>query len=292
MSRARELHGDRMIGSADAVPATSAPVLSAAETDLLARALFEALASGVPIDPPTETHPGLGLDDAYAVQQELVALHAAAGRRVCGRKIGLTSAAMREQLGVQAPDFGVLLDAYTFAEGATVSMSGVRAILPRLEGEIGFVLRTPLAGRPGAPVTAADVRAATLHVLPVFELIDSRVRDWRIGLSDTVADNASCLGAVLGTPVPLDRVAPLPGLALRLTRDGEVLQEGTGEAVMGDPAEAVAWLANELGRRGEELPAGQPVLSGSLTAAVPADPGTYVAAFDGGLGSVTVEIEA
>jgi len=274
------------------VPAPSAPALATTEIDALTGRLFEAFETGEPVDPPIAAHPDMTIEDAYAVQRALVARHAAAGRIVAGRKIGLTSAAMRAQLGVDDPDFGVLLDSHTWMDGAQLSMPALNAILPRLEGEIGFVLSRPLAGRPGAPVTANDVRAATEHVMPVFELIDSRVRDWRIGLMDTVSDNASCLGAVLGRPAAPADVGPLPALAMRFTRDGALLDEGTGDAVMGDPAEAVAWLANELGRHGDELPAGQPILSGSLTAAVPADPGRYVADFGPALGAVTVEITA
>lgn len=262
------------------------PALQPAEIDTLARGLFEAFESGEPVDPPVATHPGMTVADAYAVQRALVALHAEAGRTATGRKIGLTSLAMQQQLGVDSPDFGVLLDTHTWTDGATLSMGDLGAILPRLEGEIAFVLRRPL----GAGTTAADVLEATESVLPVFEVIDSRVRDWRIGLVDTVSDNASCLGGVLGTPVPLGTVGPLPEIAMTFTKDGETVQEGTGDAVMGDPAQAVAWLADELGRHGDELPAGQPILSGSLTAAVPADPGRYVADFGPRLGAVSVEI--
>lgn len=277
-----------------AVPAPSASSLTTAEIDALADALFVAFESGDPIEPLTADRPNLRVDDAYEIQRHLVARHEAAGRAVRGRKIGLTSAAMRTQLGVDAPDFGVLLDSHTFPGGSEVSMRGLRAIAPRLEGEIGFVLSRPLAGGlPGSGdvVTAHDVRAATAQVLPVFELIDSRIRDWRIGLADTISDNASCLGGVLGAPVALADAGDLVTTPMVLSRDGEVLETGTGDAVMGDPAEAVAWLANELGRHGDALPAGEPILSGSLTAAVDATPGVYTADFGAGLGSVTIEIE-
>jgi 2-keto-4-pentenoate hydratase len=271
------------------VSTPTAPALSAAEVDALATALFDAFESGHPVDPPTERHPGMSVADAYRVQQGIVARHEAAGRTVTGRKIGLTSDAMRAQLGVEDPDFGVLLDTRTFTDAATVSMSGLNAIAPKLEGEIGFVLKRPLAG-PG--ITAQDVIDATDRVLPVFELIDSRVRDWKIGLADTISDNASALGAVLGEPVVPQRAGDLAALSMRFTRDGELQHEGTGAAVMGDPALAVAWLANELGRHGDELPAGEPILSGSLTAAIDATPGVYVADFGPALGSVTVTIGA
>lgn len=256
----------------------------------LAQALHEAFTRGMAIEPLTAGHPDLTVDEAYAIQRALVDLHAAEKRIVRGRKIGLTSAAMRAQLGVDSPDFGVLLHTHTFADGDRLSMSALSAIQPRLEGEIGFLLERPLGGE-GVVVTADDVRAATSEVLPVFELIDSRIRDWKIGLADTIADNASCLGGVLGTPVPVADAGDLAASEMTLSRDGEVLERGTGAAVMGDPAEAVAWLATELGRRGEALPADEPILSGSLTAAVAATPGRYVADFGAGLGSVSIEIE-
>jgi 2-keto-4-pentenoate hydratase len=256
--------------------------------DTLAMALFDAFETGVPLDPPCEVFPDLGIDEAYEVQQRLAELHTNQGRRVTGRKIGLTSEAIQQQLGVDQPDFGLLFDAFTYATRDSVSMSGLHAIAPRVEAEIGFVLSRPLAG-PG--VTALDVRDATAAVLPVFELIDSRVRDWKITLLDTVADNASSLGAVLGNRVTLSDAGPLPATRMTLSRDDEVLVAGEGDAVLGDPAEAVAWLANELGRRGDVLPAGHPILSGALSAAVDATAGTYVADFGPRLGRVSIRIE-
>jgi 2-keto-4-pentenoate hydratase len=263
--------------------------LSAHRVEDFAAALLHAFASGEPIDPLSATDPALTVDDAYAIQRLLVAGHARAGRSVTGRKIGLTSPGIQQQLGVDQPDFGVLLDSHSFRSGSRVSMGALNAILPRIEGEIGFILATPLAG-PG--VTAQDVRDATAAVLPVFELIDSRIRDWKITLVDTVADNASCLGAVLGDHVPLADAGPLPEAQMTFTRDGEVLMTGDGSAVLGDPATAVAWLANELGRRGDVLPAGEPILSGSFTAAVDATPGRYVADFGPRLGAVAIDIQS
>jgi 2-keto-4-pentenoate hydratase len=263
--------------------------LSAHRIEALAAALLDAFERGRPIAPLSAGDPALTVDGAYAIQRLLVAGHARAGRTVTGRKIGLTSPGIQQQLGVDQPDFGVLLDSHTFRSGERVSMSALNAILPRIEAEIGFVLAAPLAG-PG--VTAQDVRDATAGVLPVFELIDSRIRDWRITLVDTVADNASCLGAVLGDQVALVDAGPLPEAQMTLSRDGGVLMTGDGSAVLGDPAEAVAWLANELGRRGDVLPAGEPVLSGSFTAALDATPGRYVADFGARLGAVAIDIES
>lgn len=265
------------------------PSLDLSRAGAVATALLDAFETGRPLDPISASHPGLTVDDAYAIQRALIAGHAAAGRTVTGRKIGLTSEGIQKQLGVDQPDFGVLFDTHTFGDGATVSLAALHTIIPRIEGEIGFLLSRPLAG-PG--VTAQDVREATAGVMPVFELIDSRIRDWKITLVDTVADNASCLGAVIGDHVTLPDAGPLPSTKMTLARDGEVVMAGEGSAVLGDPAEAVAWLANELGRRGDELPAGVPILSGSLTPAIDATPGVYVADFGPLLGTVTVTIEA
>jgi 2-keto-4-pentenoate hydratase len=207
---------------------------------------------------------------------------------VTGRKIGLTSLAMQRQLGIDSPDFGALLDTHTFESGDTVSRSALHMIAPKLEPEVAVVLASDLAG-PG--VNAEDVRRSTSHVVAVMEIIDSRVRDWRIGLADTVCDNASCFGGVAAEARDVVRVGELAALAVELRRDGVCQQQGTGDAVMGDPYEAVAWLANELGRHGDALPAGQLILSGSFTAAVEATPGAYVADFGPALGSVELEVK-
>jgi len=255
--------------------------------DRLADELFAAFQSGTAIDPLTATDPSLGVADAYRIQAALMRRHAAAGRHRVGRKIGLTGEAIQRQLGVDSPDFGAILSTRTFESGATVSLSALRAIRPRIEAEVAFVLDHELSG-PG--VEPGDVLAATRHVLPVFELCDSRIRDWKITLPDTVADNASALAAVLGAPVELDAAGPLPELRVEFGRDGEVMQRGLGSAVMGDPAAAVAWLANQLGSLGDLLPAGEPILSGSFTPMIDLVPGRYDATFTGGLGSVWVEV--
>jgi 2-keto-4-pentenoate hydratase len=263
-------------------------VLSDEETTRLGRALLEAFETATPIEPLTVAHPDLSPDEAYAIQRVLLRGHAELGRKAAARKIGLTNPAMQKQLGVDSPDCGVVFDAYVLPGGARLSRSGLRMIWPRLEPEIGFVLERDLGG-PG--VTAADVLAATRAVVPVFELIDSRIRDWRIGLADTIADNASGLGLILGEEVPLDAVGPLGEVSVLMRGPDGTAQEGKGSAVMGDPALAVAWLANELHRRGEVLPAGIPILAGSLTAAIDAVPGAFEASFGEVLGSVRVQIE-
>lgn len=253
----------------------------------LAARLLAAFESGVPVDPPTSEYPALAVEDAYRVQRALLTGHELAGRRVTGRKIGLTSLAMQRQLGIDSPDFGALLDTHTFESGEVLSRSHARVISPKVEPEVAVVLARPLAG-PG--ITAADVQACTSEVIAVIEVIDSRVRDWRIGLADTIADNASCFAAVAGDRRSSSELGELSALEVTLTRNGAVEQNGNGTAVMGDPYEAVAWLANELGRHGDTLEAGQLVLAGSFTAAIDATPGTYVADFGPALGSVALEV--
>jgi 2-keto-4-pentenoate hydratase len=213
--------------------------------------------------------------------------HAHAGRCRVGRKIGLTSEAIQRQLGVAEPDFGALLSTHVFASGDAVSLSGLKAIVPRIEAEIAFVLDHELRG-PG--ITTAEVLAATRSLIPVFELIDSRIRDWRITLPDTVADNASCLGAVIGAPVDVSRAGPPVAHVVSFGRDDEPRLDGRASAVMGDPALAVAWLANQLAGFDDVLPADEPILSGSFTAALDLVPGRWTASFGESLGRVSIEV--
>ncbi|MFC5746158.1 2-keto-4-pentenoate hydratase [Actinomadura rugatobispora] len=247
-----------------------------------ATGLLEAYATRVPVAPLTETFPDVSLESAYAVQRAQVERWVADGAVIKGHKVGLTSAVMQRQLGVDQPDYGHLLDTMFHTDGAPIDAG--RFVQPRIEPEIAFVLGRPLAG-PG--VTAADAAAAVDFVLPALEIIDSRIADWRITLPDTVADNASSGGVVLGTtPVRPD------GLDLSLTgcllhRGGELVQTGAGGAVLGSPLNALIWLANVLGPMGVTLEAGHVVLPGSLTAAVPVAAGDTVTAAFAGIGTVT-----
>jgi 2-keto-4-pentenoate hydratase len=222
------------------------------------------------------------LDDAYAIQLAQVKVWCGEGAVVKGHKVGLTSAAMQRQLGVDQPDYGHLTDGMFHVDSVPINAGGF--LQPRIEPEIAFVLGRPLAG-PG--VTAAEAVAAVEFVLPALEIIDSRIRDWRITLRDTVADNASSGGVVLGT-----RPTALHAIDLRLTgcllhRDGELVQTGAAGAVLGSPLNALVWLANVLGAQGVQLEAGHVVLPGSVTAAVPVVAGDVVTATFAGLGSVT-----
>jgi 2-keto-4-pentenoate hydratase len=250
--------------------------------------LFAAFEDGRAIAPLTEACPELSALDAYRIQRQLIAHHVAAGRTVRGRKIGLTSEAIQRQLGVASPDYGVLLDSHIFASGATLSRCAARMVAPRLEAELAFVLDRPLGG---PAVSAADVLAATRAILPVFEVIDSRIADWRITLADTIADNASCFGAVVGAEVQLTDAGDLSKIEMHIERDGVEVASGTGGAVLGHPAVAVAWLANELARLGDTLPANELILSGSFGRAVDAEPGHYRAIFSDPLAGVEVSIE-
>lgn len=227
--------------------------------------LFAALRARRAVEPLIARDPGLTLDDAYAVSLDFLARRVAEGERVVGKKIGVTSKAVQDMLGVRQPDFGFLTD-WMHIEG-DIDVDAKALIAPRAEAEIAFILKSPLTG-PG--VTAADVIAATESIAPCFEIVDSRIRDWKISIIDTVADNASCGVFVLGEARADPRDHDLPALRVTVTKNGAPLSEGLGGAVQGDPAQAVAWLANTLGAHGVSLDAGDVILSGSLVPLEPA----------------------
>jgi 2-oxo-3-hexenedioate decarboxylase/2-keto-4-pentenoate hydratase len=234
-----------------------------------------------PIAPVTERFPGLDVADAYAIQ-----LLNVAGRPIAGHKVGLTAQAMRDMLGVDEPDYGHLLDDMVLADGATVEWAGL--CQPRVEPEITFILDRGLRG-PG--VTAADVRAATRAVVASIEIPCSRIADWRITLADTIADNASAGVMVRGAdPKRLDDLPPLADLACELVVNGAVVATGSGASVLGDPARAVAWLANTLGPLGVTLEPGHLVMPGSCTAAPLVRAGDRVEARFEALGSASVTL--
>jgi 2-keto-4-pentenoate hydratase len=233
--------------------------------DVLAKELLTAEETMTPVAPITARIPELTIEEAYGIQLAGVNEKLKAGRRIVGKKIGLTSKAMQKMLGVDVPDYGHLLDDMLVADGETCPRE--RLILPRVEGEIAFVLKDSLRG-PG--VTAADVLRATEGVRASIEVIDSRIKDWKIGLPDTIADNASSARFVLGS-----KMLPVDDLDLRLIgmvmeKNGEVVATGAGAAVWGHPAASVAWLANCLSAYGIELKAGEVILSGAVTAALDA----------------------
>lgn len=247
----------------------------------IARSLRDAELAASPI-PPLDG--GLTLTDAYAIQRHGRELRLVVGERLVGRKIGLTSVAMQEMLGVDQPDYGCLFETMVLRDGATVSAE--RLIAPRVEAEIAFVLDRALAG-PG--VTRDDVLAATSEVLPAIEIIDSRIADWKITIVDTIADNASSAMAVIGEARPLDGL-DLAAIEMTLSAGGAT-ETGRGDAVLGHPAEPVAWLANTLAEHGERLEAGDLVLPGALGRAVPVAAGDEARADLGPLGVVTARFE-
>lgn len=234
--------------------------------------LFAALQQGQTLQPLSTRHPEITIDDAYAVSLRLLQRRTEAGERVIGKKIGATSKAVQDMLDVRQPDFGFLTHTMQVADGAAVSLSAAGLIQPRAEGEIAFCLKHDLRG-PG--ITREAVLAATAWVAPCFEIVDSRIRDWKIRIQDTVADNASCGVFVIGQqhtdPLGLD----LAAIGMQMWKNGEPCGSGTGAAVQGHPAQAVAWLANTLGARGIPLLAGELILSGSLSALVPAVAGDH-----------------
>ncbi|MEU3609630.1 2-keto-4-pentenoate hydratase [Streptomyces sp. NPDC035033] len=235
-----------------------------------------------PIAPLSETYPGIDTVDAYEIQLVNIRRRLAAGAEVRGHKVGLSSPVMQRMMGVGEPDYGHLLDTMELTPGTPVEAA--RYCFPRVEVEIGFVLGDDL---PGEGCTPADVLAATERVVPALELIDSRVRDWRITIADTIADNASSAGYAIGEgrdPRGLD----LTAVEARLTAGGALLAEGRGDAVLGDPAAAVAWLARTVARFGVPLRKGHVVLPGSCTRAVDAVPGTTFTADLTGLGPVSL----
>jgi len=235
----------------------------------LAAELYQALSHRRTVPPLRTRYPELTVDDAYAISLGVLARRERAGERVIGKKIGVTSAAVQDMLGVHQPDFGFLTDRMQVPNNGTVH---IRAgmIQPRAEAEIALILRRDLKG-PG--ITPQDVLGATAHIAACFEVVDSRIANWDIRIVDTVADNASCGVFVLGDarvdPRPLD----LAALKVRVWKNDRPLSEGLGAAVQGSPLASVAWLANTLGNYGVELKAGEVILSGSLVPLEPAMPG-------------------
>ncbi|MER6105640.1 fumarylacetoacetate hydrolase family protein [Streptomyces sp. NPDC001832] len=229
-----------------------------------ASTLLAAEYEGVPIEALTVRRPGLPLETAYQVQRAAVARRIAGGARVVGHKAGVTSQAMQEQMGVDEPDSGVLLDDMVLTTGNTMA----RCVLmqPRVEAEIAFRLGRDLAG---ANVGLDEVRAAVKKVFLALEVIDTRFTSWRITVADSIADNASCARVVTGPMVPLSADMDLAAELLVVSVDGTTIVTGEGRAVLGDPLRALAWLAGRLHRFGDGLRAGQLVLAGAVHASLP-----------------------
>lgn len=246
----------------------------------LAQALYTAERQRTAILPPTEQYPDLTIDDAYAIQMENVRRAQSEGQRVTGKKIGLTSPGIQQQLGVNEPDYGHLFASMDIRDGRIATD---QLIQPKIEAEIAFMLKKDLSG---GRVTAADVAEATDYVQAAFEIVDSRVADWKIKLVDTVSDNASSGRYVLGEKKLSLDAFDITGVTMALLKNGVPEQTGSAAAVLGNPCLAVAWLANCLFRYGVTLGKGEVILSGAFSAAPVARAGDIFEARFSQLGSV------
>ncbi len=222
--------------------------------------LYKALTDAATVSPLTEREDDITIADAYAISTRILEQRLAAGEKIIGKKIGVTSKPVQDMLGVHQPDFGYLTDTMHVANGSSVTIAG-NMIQPRAEGEIAFLLKSRLKG---PNVTEADVLNATEFVAPCFEIVDSRIQDWKIKIQDTVADNASCGTFVLGDARVKPEDVDLENVQMVVSKNGEEISSGQGSAALGSPLTAVAWLANTLSEFDIALEAGEIVLSGSL----------------------------
>ena len=247
-----------------------------------AHRLLEAEFGKKPIEPFTSSAGVISVDDAYQIQLQQIRCKVENGAVIVGKKIGLTSKAMQEMFNVNQPDYGHILKDMVYQDGETISLD--RFIQPKVEFEIAFVLKKDLQG-PG--VTIKDVIDATDYVVPALEIIDSRIKDWQIKFEDTVADNGSSAGAVIGKKMTPINGHDLAKIGMRVYKNGEFIDSAVGAAVMGHPALAVAWLANTLGSYGITLHASEFILAGALSKAVVIEQGDQFTAEFEQLGSVS-----
>jgi 2-oxopent-4-enoate/cis-2-oxohex-4-enoate hydratase len=264
-------------------------MLQDSQINAYADELYNALRQRQMIQPFSERTPEMTIEDAYAVSNLLLDKRIKLdGEKVIGKKIGVTSQAVMKMLNVYQPDFGYLTDAMVVDESEALSVS-TKMIQPRAEGEIAFVLKHDLMG-PG--VTASDVLRATDFVVPCFEIVDSRIKDWKIKIQDTVADNASCGYFLLGSQAADPRKVDLSTCGMVMEMNGQVVATGAGAAALGSsPISCVVWLANTLGRFGVPLKAGEVILSGALVPLQPVKAGDYMSVSIGGIGRTAVRFE-
>lgn len=245
--------------------------------------LYKALRERYTIAPLTTIHPTITIEDAYQISLRLLQNRLDSGEKVIGKKIGVTSKAVMDMLDVRQPDFGFMTDAMRYDGEMPISKL---LIQPRAEGELAFLLKKDLTG-PG--ISNADVLAATEAVMPCFEVVDSRIEDWKIKIQDTIADNASCGLFTVNESAALDpRKIDLSTCRMVVTKNGKVISTGAGAAAMGSPVNCVAWLANTLGQFGITLNAGDIILSGSLVPLEPVTAGDIMTVKVGGIGECTV----
>jgi 2-keto-4-pentenoate hydratase len=245
--------------------------------------LFNAERNRKAVPPLTEQDPSITLDDAYQIQMTNIRRVVEMGHVISGKKIGLTSPGIQKQMGVNEPDYGHLFASMDCKDG---KINTAALLQPKIEGEIAFILKADLAG---GKVSRKDVLAATDYVSAAFEIVDSRVVDWKIKLPDTVSDNASSGRYVLGEKRLKLSEVDLPGVAMKLYKNGTLAGEGTGAAVLGDPCVSVAWLANRLWSYGVTLKKGEVILSGAFSAAPLAAAGDSFAAEFSSFGKVEAQ---
>lgn len=246
-----------------------------------ALALREARAARSTIARVSETFGISGADEAYAVSRLNIEKDVACGRRICGKKIGLTSRAVQQQLGVDQPDFGVLFSDMELLDGQELDFS--RLIQPKAEGELALVIGRDLESE---HLTWSQLLRGIEYVLPAIEVVDSAINDWKITLVDTIADNASCGLYVLGLEPRRLADLHLGGLGMDLRKNGQTVSVGSGVACLGNPLLAAHWLANTMAARGEPLKAGDVVLCGALGPMVPFQQGESIELEISGLGRV------
>lgn len=259
-------------------------MLEAATIDSIAATVDQAQSSATTITKFTDAYPGMSIDDGYAVQDELLRRWEGRGRRLAGLKAGLTSKAKMEQMGVDVPSFGMLMQDTCFPEGSRLPMDGL--IHPRVEAEIAFVTKQELAG---SEVSVADVLAATDFVQPALEIIDSRFEKFQFDLVSVIADNGSSARFVLGGRPLRPEALDLATIGIVMEKNGEAVAMTSSAAVLGHPARAVQMLVAWLHGRGRSLPAGSIVLSGAATEAVAVAAGDAITARFQGMGSITVQ---
>ena len=248
----------------------------------IAAALKEAEKTCVAIQPVSKAHTDMEIKDAYRVQMVNVDRELLEGYKITGKKVGLTSLAMQKSLGVSQADYGHLFDKMEVKNNTLVRET---LLNPKVEGEIAFVLKEDVKG---PNVTAADIIEATDYVVASIEIVDSRIADWKINIIDTIADNASSAMYVTACKKIDPKKINLKTVSMELYKNGEMIHSGVGADVLGDPAYSVAWLANALWEYGVTLEKGEVVLSGSLTAALPAEAGDDFKAVFSELGEVSV----
>lgn len=256
------------------------------DIQLAGEKLIEAERSKQPIAPFTSTNEDISVDDAYQIQLYQIRKKVEAGAKVKGLKIGLTSKAMQEMLNVYTPDYGFILDSMMYEERQ--GFTSAPYIQPKVEFEIAFVFDKPLKG---PNVTVDDVINATAYVVPAVEIIDSRIENWNIKFEDTVADNGSSAGAILGEKkTPLSEIEDITNIEMTINKNGELLDQATSAAVLGNPLNAVVWLANEVSKYGITIEPNMFVLSGALSKAVEFNAGDIFEADFGFLGKVSATI--